>query len=294
MELETLNCCNLCGSKQLEVLDAASNLCGCQSCGYVFDNPRPTADEVKRFYSKATKYDVWVRDEKARDVLWKRRLRKLEKSKKPGSLLDVGTGIAQFLYHAKAAYSHVYGTEVSDSAIEIAKEKYGLTVMKGQVEDLQFGENRFDNITLFHVLEHVPNPKSVIERCRELLTPEGELVVAVPNDILTLRGKRNKLRVLQERVVAGRSQPRGNLGLPRITLDGSSDEIHVSHFTPNVLQRFLEASGFSVLENSLDPFYVASGIRKLREDLLYTGCSLLKVLLGLNVYDTIWIAAKKT
>ncbi len=173
MELETLRCCSLCGGAELVVLDAASNICGCALCGYVFDNPRPTTEAINAFYSEPAKYDSWLRDEKARDALWKRRLRKLARTRKPGTLLDVGTGIGQFLHHARVAYSRVYGTEVSDSAIAVAAEKYGLSVIKGQIEHLHLGGAPFDNITLFHVLEHVPNPRSVIERCRVLLTEGG-------------------------------------------------------------------------------------------------------------------------
>ena len=100
MNQDILRSCDLCGSNQIMVLDAESNICKCGACGYVFDNPRPTTEEVAIFYSKPGKYDLWVREEEARDLLWTRRLRKMEKTKKSGSLLDVGTGAGQFLHHA--------------------------------------------------------------------------------------------------------------------------------------------------------------------------------------------------
>jgi len=290
MELETLKSCNLCGAGDILTRDAENNICQCRACGYIFDSPRPIAAEVASFYSKPGQYKTWISEDEARDLLWKRRLRKMERTRKPGTLLDVGTGIGQFLHHAGVVYSKVYGTEVSDSAIRIAKDRYGLEVLKGDIESIDFGGLKFDNITLFHVLEHVPNPKSVVERCRQLLSEGGVLVIAVPNDTLCLRPK------IRRAVALGKdnhSTDASKLGLARIALDGSMQEIHVSHFTPSVLEWFLEAYGFTVLENSLDPFYVATGLRKLREDVYYGTCAVLRVLFRINIYDAIWIVARK-
>ena len=50
-------------------------LCRCRTCGYVFDNPRPTVDEIVRYYSKSSLFDSWMAEEAARNVLWQRRLR---------------------------------------------------------------------------------------------------------------------------------------------------------------------------------------------------------------------------
>lgn len=290
MELETLKSCYLCGAEGIRTLDTENNICQCQVCGYVFDSPRPSAREVAVFYSKPGQYRLWIAEGKARDLLWKRRLRKTEGTRKPGTLLDVGTGIGQFLHQAKAVYSNVYGTEVSDSAIRIAKERYGLEVMKGDLENIDFGGLKFDNITLFHVLEHVPNPKCVVERCRQLLSEGGVLVIAVPNDILCIRPKIRKVLALGK---GKRSSESSKLGLTRITLDGSMQEIHVSHFTPSVLERFLEASGFTVLENTLDPFYAATGLRKLKEDFYYAICAALRFFFRINIYDALWVVARK-
>jgi SAM-dependent methyltransferase len=290
MELETLYACNLCGSEQLDVLDLDNNINVCMNCHYVFDNPRPTQREIAAFYSKPHKYDPWLSEEGARDALWRRRLGKMRRVTKPGSLLDVGTGTGQFLFHARAFYSDVRGTEVSDSAIRIARERYNLPVIKGELERIEFGDMRFDNITLFHLLEHVPNPRSVIEKCKDLLTEGGVVVIAVPNDLSSLRPK--VIRLLKR--IAGKGVTcLGTLGLPRITLDGKLDEIHLSHFTSLVLARLLERCGFSVVESTLDPFYVASGVKRVRENLYYRICSLLRSTVGINLYDTIWLAAKK-
>jgi SAM-dependent methyltransferase len=288
MESELLRQCNLCDSPQIGVLDPACNIAQCRACGYVFDNPRPTLEALIGFYSKPGKYDSWLEELGPRERLWRRRLSKLQSTKKPGSLLDVGTGIGQFLSMARNSYSEVYGTEVSSTAVEIAKQRYGLELFHGTIDDLPAQGKTFDNITLFHVLEHVPDPKSMLKTCHSLLSPSGILVIAVPNEVVSLRGwKRRLFSKLRK------TQNDGILGLPRLTLDGSISEIHLSHFSPGVLARLLESTGFSVIVKTLDPYYVRTGWRRLKADAYYCGCLVFRHLLGINIYDTILIIARK-
>lgn len=290
MELETISHCDLCNNDRLTAIDNDCNICQCNECGYVFDNPRPTLADLVAFYSQPDKFEDWIAEEKSRDGLWLRRLKKLQSSMKTGSLLDVGTGTGQFLFHAKRFYTSVSGTDVSDSAVIAAKNRYGFTVYKGELQTIDFAGSRFDNITLFHVLEHVPSPRSTVEKCRELLTDGGVLVIAVPNDLHSVKAK---LKILLKRAGISKFANIGKIGLPRIVLDGSLNEIHLSHFTPAVLSNFLERMGFSVMENSLDPYYAAVGLWKVIHDVHHLTCQVIHGVIGVNIYDTIWVAARK-
>jgi SAM-dependent methyltransferase len=288
MDSELLQQCSLCDSPQLDTLDPECNIAQCRSCGYIFDNPRPTIEALIGFYSKPGKYDSWLEELGPRDRLWQRRLRKLESTRKTGSLLDVGAGIGQFLSWARNSYGEVYGTEVSSTAVEIAKQRYGLDLFHGTLDDLSLHGEAFDNITLFHVLEHVPDPKSMLKTCHSLLSPGGILVIAVPNEVASLRGVKRRLFSKLRKPKSG-----GVLGIPRLTLDGSLGEIHLSHFSPGVLARLLESTGFSVIESTLDPYYVSTGWRRRKADLYYYGCLMVRHLLRINVYDTILMIARK-
>jgi SAM-dependent methyltransferase len=288
MDTELLQQCKLCDSELLDLLDPDCDIVQCRNCGYVFDNPRPTLEALIRFYSKPGKYDSWLDELVPRDRLWKRRLGKLQSTRKPGSLLDVGTGIGQFLSLARTSYSEVYGTEVSATAIAIAKRKYGLDLFHGSVEELVRQGRVFDNITLFHVLEHVPDPKAMLKTCHSLLPVGGCLVIAVPNEVTSLRAFK---RWLFGKIK--KPQGTGLLGLPRLTLDGSIDEIHLSHFTPSVLRSVLLATGFSVITDTLDPYYVRVGLRRLKADLYYYFCLILLYVFRINVYDATLIIARK-
>jgi SAM-dependent methyltransferase len=290
-ELENLAECMVCGSRTIEAWDPDAALSKCRSCGYIFDNPRPTFDEIVRFYSKPTKYNSWLLEEEARVRLWERRLRKMSRVARPGSLLDVGAGTGQFLDLARRDHPEVWGTEVSESAVAIAQEKYRIRLLHGTIESLPLPAEAFDNITVFHVLEHVPNPRRIIEKCFSLLRRSGLLFIAVPNDYRPVKSKiRHTLKLLGVR----RYREATRSGLQRIQLDGSMAEIHLSHFTPRVLRFLLESSGFKVVRESIDPYYVpCGGLAGIKQDLRYLTNRAIHGLSGVNTYDTIWMVAQK-
>jgi 2-polyprenyl-3-methyl-5-hydroxy-6-metoxy-1,4-benzoquinol methylase len=280
--------CGVCRSDRVQKIDSDFNFCRCESCGFVFDSPRPSFAEISAFYSQAGKYDVWLQKELARDMLWKRRLKKLLRAGAKGSLLDIGTGYGQFLHHARPHFAEVSGTEVSESAVALAKEKYGLSLLAGPVEALDLPPQSFDTITLFHVLEHVPDPGKLVGRCHVLLRKQGILVVAVPNDVLAWTSKIKKLGNKLGLRPFQKFSPK--LGISRA---GASREIHLSHFTPPVLRRLLENCGLQVTEESLDPYYVSRRVRLSLDSAYYAAHQVLYAALKINRYDTIWMVARK-
>ena len=284
--MEKVESCNVCHSSDIDVIDPQYNFCRCSSCGYILDSPRPSQTQIAAFYSQPDKYDSWLGQEAERDALWQRRLKKLLPYKSEGSLLDIGAGIGQFLHHAKPFFTRVTGTEISESAVKIAKEKYGIDLHVGQVEELDLPPASFNNITLFHVLEHVPDPMRLMARCRELLSPRGVIVIAVPNDVLAWTSAIKKLGSRLGLKVFQKFSP--ELGIARA---GESREIHLSHFTSKVLSRLVESAGFTIVEESLDPYYVSSGARLLL-DRAYYGLHQLTSY-RVNHYDTIWMIARK-
>ena len=290
MSDEYIKTCKLCNSGQLKNIDDLCNIYQCSSCGYIFDNPRPSFNEICDYYSRPGKYNGWLEDLRPREELWKRRLDLIRKWKKPGSVLDVGTGIGQFLDIGRGDFTETCETEISDSAIHIAKERYGLDIFQGPIEDIDFSDRKFDNITLFHVLEHVDGPRAVIRKCRALLREGGMLFIAVPNDIQSVKARGKEMA---RKIRLSRPSLKGVFGLPKLTLDGSLDEIHLSHFTPAVLNTMLEREGFRVLESSMDPYFVGTGVLHIIQKIYYLSHRAIFRITGMNLYNTIWIVATK-
>jgi SAM-dependent methyltransferase len=93
-----------------------------------------------------------------------------------GSVLDIGAGTADFLVRCKNQGWKINGVEVNKTARELAKQK-GIDLK----ENLDQIHETYDVITLWHVLEHLPDLQKSIERIENLLRPGGSLVIAVPN-----------------------------------------------------------------------------------------------------------------
>jgi 2-polyprenyl-3-methyl-5-hydroxy-6-metoxy-1,4-benzoquinol methylase len=143
-------------------------------------------------------------------------------------------------------------------------------------------------MTLFHVLEHVPDPKKTIARCNELLKGGGVLLICVPNDVLAWT---SKVKILGKKLGFRPFQKFSpKLGVPRVF---ASNEIHLSHFTPLVLRRLLEQSDLEVIEESLDPYYATTGIKQMLHSGYYAFHRLFFGLSQTNRYDTIWMMARK-
>ncbi|WMW77848.1 class I SAM-dependent methyltransferase [Flavobacterium sp. 20NA77.7] len=97
--------------------------------------------------------------------------------KNKGALLDVGCGTGDFLVEAQNQGWKATGYEPNESAKKLTNSKNVSTI-----DNLvSLSANSFDVITLWHVLEHVPNLEEYIKNLKKLLKPSGTLIVAVPN-----------------------------------------------------------------------------------------------------------------
>lgn len=94
-----------------------------------------------------------------------------------GKLLDIGAGTGDFLNAANRHGWDVTGVEPNDKARSIAAAKQ----LDLQTDTKRFAPGSFDAITMWHVLEHVPDPEAQAAELHRLLKDEGVLVVAVPN-----------------------------------------------------------------------------------------------------------------
>lgn len=289
MELEKLTSCLLCNGAEIEIIDREKNISRCGDCGYIFDNPRPAFKEIQNYYSLNDKYDDWLKEEPERARLWKRRLKIVKQYVSSGKLLDVGTGIGQFLSIASESFD-VSGTEISESAVKIAKERYNLDIHTGAIENLDINSG-FNLITLYHVLEHVPDPSETINICRKLLITGGVLIIAVPNDTIGIRPF--VVRILRFLKI-GKFKNYGKLGLPELTLNGSLNEIHLSHFKSDVLAKFLKNRDFEIIDNTLDPYYAEKGLKLFIHYIIYIKSLVFLKIFNKNIYPTILITARKT
>ena len=183
--------CNLCGSDKSGELFLARDYTfaseerfsyvKCPECGLVFLSPRPSPEEIGRYYPDQyyQKYGagspelMFLRGDYSEDIA---------KIGLPGRILDVGCQKGVFLKDMQDKGWDCYGVDISETACEIARDSRGLeNIYTGDIQDVNLPENYFDVITLWHVIEHLYDPRAVICKLRKLLKPDGVLVIECPN-----------------------------------------------------------------------------------------------------------------
>lgn len=112
-----------------------------------------------------------------KNIALKNKVKLINAQSQKGKLLDIGAGTGDFLVVAKNDGWDTTGIEPSDKAKGIAINK-GVNFVN-DLSDLE--DHSFDLITMWHVLEHVPNLEEYISELKRLLKPTGTILIAVPN-----------------------------------------------------------------------------------------------------------------
>jgi len=160
----------------------------CKTCGFLFTNPRPTANEIGRYY-KAEAYISHTDSSKGlinkiykrvRSITLAQKFNLIKPALTNNQLLDIGAGTGAFLNYCKSKGVEVFGIEPDEDARKIATTNYALN-LQGESSLTEFKNGQFSVITLWHVLEHVSDLNNRIEELNRLLTDDGRIYVAVPN-----------------------------------------------------------------------------------------------------------------
>ena len=182
--------CNLCGSSEhkllfqhrdtvLRVSDQVFDIVQCSSCGLVFVNPRPTEEEIGRFYVDQYYHTHLTAEEEL--CIRERQIRaKMDKIKhlKQGRALDIGCMKGEFLLELKKQGWEVEGLEIS----RIPENIFGLNIRYGEnFHEADLQESHYDLVTMWAVLEHVHDPMAFFRKINLLLKPEGHFVFLVTN-----------------------------------------------------------------------------------------------------------------
>ncbi|WP_452602973.1 class I SAM-dependent methyltransferase [Pontimicrobium sp. MEBiC06410] len=156
---------------------------------YLETTPKPSVEDLPGYYKSEdyishtnSKRNIFEKVyHQVREISLKNKLKLIESFQpKDKTLLDIGCGTGAFLKVAKDNGWSIYGVEPDQDARAIANSITGNTIYNTN-QLSKFEDHTFDVITLWHVLEHLPNLKEQVSRFKRLLKPEGTLVIAVPN-----------------------------------------------------------------------------------------------------------------
>lgn len=135
---------------------------------------------------------------------WLRRLYEREAATAPATsarLLDAGCGPGFFVQATNASGWQAAGVEVSQFAVGFARTQLGQNVWQGQVNDADLGEKTYDVVTLWDVIEHLPDPAAALHALAARLRPGGLLALStgdVGSLVARLSGSRWHLFTLPE------------------------------------------------------------------------------------------------
>ena len=190
--------CPACNSlnKEPEFKKNGFSFSSCKECGSLFLNPRPTKEAFDNFYkdSKSSKY--WAEHfypstaESRRKNIFQPRVKRIQKlcldnNFNPSSVMDVGSGYGIFLEEWKKINpkTELIGVEPSKHLAKICRDK-NINVLEEVVEEVTGFDQKIELLVCFEVFEHIHNPKEFIEKLKELIKPNGYIVLST----LTISG----------------------------------------------------------------------------------------------------------
>lgn len=209
-------------------------LCYCPRCGLQFVNPRLSFEQLSEkvytdFYFPKREQTTELNEADA--YQFTRQLSNYERLLgRRGKILDLGCGNGSFLH-----YAHTHGWEIFGADIGLSADARRLMcpLWEGRLQEIDFGDMRFDVVRLNHVLEHTQNPLAELIRSRELLKPQGIIYVSVPN----IAGISPRLKGLQSRLRLKQHRWRHYAAMH-----------HLFFLSPRTLRLVVEAAGLRVLQ----------------------------------------------
>jgi SAM-dependent methyltransferase len=201
----------------------------CDHCGFLFTADAPAADEIGSYY-KSEDYISHSDTQKGlinklyhlvRNVMLGKKERLIKSLTTGRKLLDIGCGTGHFLNYMQQKGFTCEGIEVDESARNYAIRQFGLRVTGQKTIEAEVTQ-KYDVITLWHVLEHLHDVENYLKWMHQALKPDGVLLIALPNCSSWDATHYGKFWAAYD--------------VPR----------HLWHFNPTVFEPFIQRFGFSL------------------------------------------------
>ena len=229
--------CPLCHSTHRRKLHKEHGSIGvvkCKNCNLIYASPKAKNSETnywgdpKKYYEEARL--VFSGDlPHHRDRNYEEELDVIQKYKKSGKLLDVGTNMGFFAHRASCRGFDVQGIDPSESLSSIGKEHFGLQIENSYLTSCSFNNGDFDVVTMIDVFEHIPNPIDNLLKAKDLIKEDGIICIKVPN------GNYNAFKLAAYKLL-GKSADR----------DIFDAYEHVAHYTTKTFTKATEEAGLQI------------------------------------------------
>ena len=199
----------------------------CLKCNHIQLFPIPTLIDEKKFYDENLQ-DKSINDigsiKRARRKMMPDNIRRYQFIKKiipkKSRVLEIGSGHGFFLEIMKTNGFDIIGYDISKE-----KRKYSKKITDVPVYDININEkipadNKFDIVVLFHTLEHITEPITLLKNIKKLLKPKGKILIEVPNS------------------------DDFHLKLNKFYKEFYWERAHIHYFNPKILKNVIRKSGF--------------------------------------------------
>lgn len=141
----------------------------------------------------------------------------------PGELFEIGCAFGVFLDLARSKFSKVSGIDISEDAVNYARQTFGLDVMCGDLLDADLGDSQYDAVCLWDTIEHLKTPDLYLQRVADHMPP-GAILGLTTGDIASLnaRFRRERWRLIHP-------------------------PTHLHYFSVRSITRMLERAGFDLI-----------------------------------------------
>ncbi len=232
--------CHVCGGANptLEFEEPPYRVLRCDECSMVWITPRWHDDAIHSVYGedywrsdspKTKGYANYASEAALYLKTFRRRMKFVSRHVAPGGrILDVGCAAGFFLRVAREAGHDVQGVEVSaaiarEAVRELGSERVFIGTLDAVPQDRPgCARGSFDLVTMWDVIEHVPDPRALLTQARAMMRPEGRLIVETQNvdsRFANLLGRK---------------------------WHHYKHEEHIYHFNPKTIRRVLDQAGFEI------------------------------------------------
>ncbi len=158
----------------------------CDRCASLYLEPVPSPEALADFYRRSSADQnsrlCWEGGNQHAHASWCRALATAAKLAGTGPLLDVGCGAGQFLAYARTlGWAELEGLEVAPDVAATARRVSGAAVQEATLESASLVDDRYAVVSLWDVLEHLPEPAAALRRLARLVRPGGVLLLGVPH-----------------------------------------------------------------------------------------------------------------
>jgi 2-polyprenyl-3-methyl-5-hydroxy-6-metoxy-1,4-benzoquinol methylase len=198
--------CPLCGRREYRVVSqidrrgAPLRTVMCNLCGLVWTNPRPADADVDRYYATEYRLDYSRARTPTRRKLLRGFLGAVERRDwlapyltPGGRYLDVGCGAGEFVFVLRHRGVDAAGIEPGEEYAAFCRDVLKISIQTATVERARVQPQSQSIVTMFHMLEHVADPRRTLATIRDWLVPQsGRLIVEVPNVLSVVQAPRQR------------------------------------------------------------------------------------------------------